>query len=350
MRERHSMRSGRRTTTISATAACGRSMANCIAPWLVAILIGLHLSVPSLVLALPTDGKVVAGQATIQHTTPTSLGIHQSTDKAILNWNSFSIAANEAVRFYQPSLYSIALNRVIGVDPSVILGQLQANGRIFLINPNGILFGAGAQINVGGLLASTLQIKDSDFMAGRYLFAQDPLKGLSSVINKGEIRVSDHGFVYLIAPGVANDGLILANLGSVVLGSAQKATIDLMGDGLINYTLSDKVASKVMGPHGKPLTSGVSNSGLIQADGGKVMLSARASGDVFESVINQSGVIRAQSLVNHAGVIRLEGGDPVQNTGVLGWQNHLGEVKNADGRVLNTGTLDVSAAEAGAVP
>src|SRR5689334_1352308 len=286
----------------------------------------LQLCAPAWTLALPADGKVVAGQATIQHTTPTSLGIHQSTDKAILNWNSFSIAANEAVRFYQPSLYSIALNRVIGVDPSVILGQLQANGRIFLINPNGILFGAGAQINVGGLLASTLQIKDSDFMAGRYLFAQDPLKGLSSVINKGEIRVSDHGFVYLIAPGVANDGLILANLGSVLLGSAQKATIDLMGDGLINYTLSEKVASQVMGPDGKPLTSAVSNSGTIQADGGKVMLSARASGDVFESVINQSGVIRAQSLVNHAGVIRLEGGDPVQNTGVLGWQNHLGEV------------------------
>ena len=310
----------------------------------------LQLCVPTSTLALPADGKVVAGQATIHHTTPTSLGIQQATDKAILNWNSFSIAANEAVRFYQPSISSIALNRVTGIDPSVILGQLQANGRLFLINPNGILFGAGSQINVGGLLASTLQIKDSDFMAGRYLFAQDPLKGLSTVINKGTIHVSDHGFVYLIAPGVANDGVILANLGSVVLGSAQKATIDLMGDGLINYALSDKVASQVMGPDGKPLTSAVSNSGTIQADGGKVILAAKASGDVFESVINQSGVIRATSLVNHGGVIRLEGGDPVQNTGVLGWNNHLGEVKNADGRVLNTGTLDVSAAEPGAAP
>ena len=310
----------------------------------------LQLCVPTSTLALPADGKVVAGQATIHHTTPTSLGIQQATDKAILNWNSFSIAANEAVRFYQPSISSIALNRVTGIDPSVILGQLQANGRLFLINPNGILFGAGSQINVGGLLASTLQIKDSDFMAGRYLFAQDPLKGLSTVINKGTIHVSDHGFVYLIAPGVANEGVILANLGSVVLGSAQKATIDLMGDGLINYALSDKVASQVMGPDGKPLTSAVSNSGTIQADGGKVILAAKASGDVFESVINQSGVIRATSLVNHGGVIRLEGGDPVQNTGVLGWNNHLGEVKNADGRVLNTGTLDVSAAEPGAAP
>ncbi|HXX74227.1 MAG TPA: filamentous hemagglutinin N-terminal domain-containing protein, partial [Nitrospiraceae bacterium] len=311
-------------------------------------LVALQLWVSTLALALPTNGQVVAGQATIQHTSPTSLSILQSTDKAILNWNSFSIAANEAVRFYQPSIYSIALNRVLGIDPSVILGQLQANGRIFLINPNGILFGAGAQINVGGLLATTLQIKDGDFMAGRYLFAQDPLKGLRSVVNNGTIHVSDHGFVYLIAPGVANDGVILANLGSVLLGSAQKATIDLMGDGLIKYVLSDKVASQVLGPDGKPLTSAVSNSGTIQADGGHVILSARASGDVFESVINQSGIIRARSLVNHGGVILLEGSDPVQNTGALGWQQHLGEVKNADGRVINTGTLDVSAAEPGA--
>ena len=315
---------------------------------LCALLASLQILVPSLVAALPTDGHVVAGQATIQHSTPTTLNIRQATDKAIINWNSFSIAANEAVRFYQPSIYSIALNRVIGIDPSVILGQLQANGRIFLINPNGILFGAGAQVNVGGLLATTLQIKDGDFMAGRYLFAQDPLKGLRSVVNQGTIHVSDQGFVYLIAPGVANDGVILANLGSVLLGSAQKATIDLMGDGLINYVLSDKVASQVLGPDGKPLTSAVSNSGTIQADGGRVILSARASGDIFESVINQSGIIRARSLVNHGGVIRLEGSNPVENTGVLGWQQHLGEVKNADGRVINTGTLDVSAAEPGA--
>src|SRR5688572_10469475 len=342
------MGSGREASTVSGMSARPQTRGGWLAAIFASVIVVLHVCAPTFSFALPADGKVVAGQATIQQTMPASLNIQQATEKAILNWNSFSIAAHEAVRFYQPSISSIALNRVTGIDPSVILGQLQANGRLFLINPNGILFGAGAQINVGGLLASTLQIKDSDFMAGRYLFAQDPLKGLSSVINKGDIRVSDHGFVYLIAPGVANDGVILANLGSVVLGSAQKATIDLMGDGLINYALNDKVASQVIGPDGKPLTSAVSNGGTIQADGGKVILSARASGDVFESVINQSGVIRAKSLVNHGGVIRLEGGESVQNTGVLGWQQHLGEVKNADGRVLNTGTLDVSAAEAGA--
>jgi filamentous hemagglutinin family protein len=169
------MEAGRQTTVPHETARRQAILKSAV-PWAAAILIVLQFWIPTSTVALPTDGKVVAGQATIQHTTPTSLSIQQSTDKAILNWNSFSIAANEAVRFYQPSIYSIALNRVLGIDPSVILGQLQANGRLFLINPNGILFGAGAQVNVGGLLASTLQIKDGDFMAGRYLFAQDSLK------------------------------------------------------------------------------------------------------------------------------------------------------------------------------
>ena len=219
---------------------------------LCAVLALLQLFLPSLVVALPSDGNVVGGHATIQQVNPHQLDIQQTTDKAILNWKSFSIAGNESVHFMQPSVSSIALNRVIGTDPSVILGHLQSNGRIFLLNPNGILFGAGAQIDVGGLLATTLQIRNDDFMAGRYLFAQDPLKGLHTVINRGTIHVSDHGFVFLAAPGVSNEGLIVATLGQVVLGSGQTLTIDLMGDGLINYALSGKVLDQVMGMMASP--------------------------------------------------------------------------------------------------
>ncbi len=315
---------------------------------LCALLASLQILVPTLAAALPSGGQVAGGQATISQPTGTSLQIQQATDKAILNWQSFSIGGNEAVRFMQPSISSIALNRIVGGNPSVILGQLQANGRIFLINPNGILFGAGAQINVGGLLATTLQIRDEDFMAGRYLFAQDPLKSLGTVINRGDIRVSDHGFVILTAPGVANEGLIVANLGKAVLASGQKLTVDLMGDGLINYAVSEKVLAQVTGPDGKPLSSAVSNSGTIQADGGQVVLSAKASGDIFSSVVNQGGIVRALSLVDHGGVVRLEGSDPVANTGTVGWQANQGKVQNADGKVLNTGLIDVSAAEVGA--
>ena len=286
---------------------------------LCAVMASFQLLLPSLVAALPSDGNVVGGQATIQHVNPNQLDIQQTTDKAILNWKSFSIAADESVHFIQPSIHSVALNRVVGADPSVILGQLQSNGRIFLLNPNGILFGAGAQIDVGGLLATTLQIRDEDFMAGRYLFAQDPLKGLKSVMNQGTLHVSDHGFVVLAAPGVSNEGMIVANLGKVVLGSGQALTVDLMGDGLISYALSGKVLNQVIGVDGRPLSSAVSNTGTIQADGGHVILQANAAGEIFSAVVNQSGVIRARSLVTQEGVVRLDGGDSglVQVAGTL---------------------------------
>ena len=308
---------------------------------LCAVLASLQLFLPSLVVALPSDGNVVGGHATIQQVNPHQLDIQQTTDKAILNWKSFSIAGDETVHFMQPSVHSIALNRVVGTDPSVILGHLQSNGRIFLLNPNGILFGAGAQIDVGGLLATTLQIRDDDFMAGRYLFAQDPLKGLRTVINRGTIQVSDHGFVFLAAPGVSNEGLIVANLGTVVLGSGQALTVDLMGDGLINYALSGKVLDHVMGVDGKPLSSAVSNTGTIQADGGHVVLQAKAAGEIFSSVVNQSGVIRARSLESHGGVVQLLGGDETLVAATAaGAMRPAGDVSGA---VVNTGTIDVAA-------
>jgi filamentous hemagglutinin family protein len=271
------------------------------------LLAAVQLLIPSLTLALPTDGRVAGGGATLQSTSK-SITIQQTTDKAILNWKSFSIAADEAVHFRQPSADSIALNRVIGGDPSVIFGRLQANGRIFLLNPNGILFGAGAQLNVGGLLASTLHTRDEEFMAGRYLFAQDPLKGLKTVVNQGTLQVSEHGFVILAAPAVSNEGIIVANLGTTVLGSGQKLTVDLLGDGLINYALTGKVLEQVTGIDGTASGSAVKNSGTIHADGGQVILQASAAGDIFSSVVNQSGVIRARSLTHEDGIVRLDGG------------------------------------------
>lgn len=295
----------------------------------------LQLLLPAVAAALPTEGQVAGGQATIQQT-PKSLTVQQATDRAILNWRSFSIAADEAVRFAQPSVTSIALNRVVGIDPSVILGRLEANGRLFLVNPNGILFGAGSQVNAAGLLATTLQIRDDDFMAGRYLFAQDPLKGLKSVVNRGAIHVADHGFVILAAPAVSNEGIIVANLGTTVLASGQQVTLDLMGDGLINYAVTDKVLAQALGPDGKPMTSAVSNSGTIQADGGQVILQAKAAGDVFSSVVNHSGVVRARSLVNQGGIVRLDGGDSglVQVAGTIDAVGAASDAKGGQVSVL----------------
>src|SRR6266545_5957205 len=297
---------------------------------------------------LPAGGTVAGGIATITQPNPNTLNINQTSNKAIINWRGFNINVNELVKFSQPGSSSVVLNRVVGADPSSILGRLIANGRVFIVNSNGIFFGPNAKVDAAGLLASTLNIKDADFLAGKYIFSQDPTKSSSYVINQGQIKVSDDGFVFLVAPGVKNENLIVANLGKIVLASGQQFTVDFMGDGLINFVVDGKVIDKVFGPDGTALPSAVSNSGTIKADGGQVILSARASGEIFSSVVNNSGVIEAKSLVNRGGVIRLEGSDPVENTGQVGWQANLGKVQHADGAVINIGTLDVSAAEVGA--
>ena len=167
-------------------------------------------------LAAPSGGTVVSGGAVIQQAGTTTT-ITQATNQAIINWQSFSIGANELVKFIQPNQLAVALNRVTGIDPSVLLGSLQANGRIFLVNPNGILFGAGATVDVGGIMASTLSIKDSDFLGGNYVFQQNPGQTLSAIVNQGSIKASDGGYVVLVAPLVNNQGNILAdaNIGAV---------------------------------------------------------------------------------------------------------------------------------------
>ncbi len=194
--------------------------------------------------ALPQGGNVVAGSASISTSGSTTMLINQATNRAIVDWNKFNINANELVKFMQPGKASVILNKVIGTDPSSILGALQANGRVFLVNPNGIVFGQNVAVDVAGLAAITFDIKNSDFMNGNYTFNQDTNKNLSYIINKGTIKISDNGFVFLVAPSVSNEGLIVANLGKAVLGSGKGLTVDFFGDGTITYSVTGKVLER----------------------------------------------------------------------------------------------------------
>jgi len=297
--------------------------------------------------ALPQGGVVVSGQAVITNPNGTTLQVQQLSGSVTINWGSFSVALNELVRFLQPGATSVALNRVIGGSASVILGQITANGRIILNNPTSITFGPGATVNVGGLLATTLNLKDADALAGRYVFQQGP-GSLGSIVNQGTITVPPGGFVTLSAPTVVNQGTISAQLGTVQLSSGQQLTVDFAGDGLVRFAVDGALAGQALTADGRPLTSGVSNEGRIQADGGRVELTAKAAGDVLTSVVNNSGVIEARSLANHGGVARLIGGDDAMVAA-----NANGAVRPAGqvaGAVTNTGTINVSAAEPGAAP
>jgi filamentous hemagglutinin family protein len=251
----------------------------------------LALSCGSVSYASPTGATVVTGNASVNSEAGRTT-IHQTTQSAALTWQSFDIGVNESVNFLQPNSQSVALNRVLGSDPSSILGSLSSNGKVFLVNPNGILFGTGAQVNVGGLVASTRDISDADFLSGRYEF-----NGTStgSVVNHASIH-ADGGYVALLGATVSNQGVITATLGSVVMGSGNSLTLDVAGDGLLNVTVNAGAVNAL-----------VHNGGMIQADGGQVILTARSAGALLHSAVNNTGVIQAQTIENRNGTIKLLG-------------------------------------------
>ena len=157
--------------------------------------------------ALPTGNQVVAGSAAVSLPTPSSMAITQASDRAILDWASFNIGAAESVRFVQLGANSVALNRVLGAEPSAIHGSLSANGQVFLVNPNGVLFGQNARVDLGGLVGSSLNISNADFLAGKFSFG-DGGGSPGTVSNQGRLTTSAGGYVALIAPVVSNAGTL----------------------------------------------------------------------------------------------------------------------------------------------
>ena len=227
------------------------------------IFLAYSLIFPVHIFALPQGGQVAAGSAQISQPNAQNMHINQATNRAIINWQSFGISYNEAVQFFQPGSTSISLNRVIGVDPSLIYGNLSANGRIFLINPNGILVGPSGVIDVNSFVASTLDIPDDDFMSGTFSFSQTLGQSLAAVVNQGSIHAAEDGFVSLIAPGVQNQGTIVANLGKVYLGGGEHVTLNFAGNDLISFAVDEAVQGQVYGPDGEVLEQTIYNSGEI---------------------------------------------------------------------------------------
>lgn len=241
---------------------------------------------------LPTGGVVTAGSGTISQSGNT-MTVTQTTPRMAADWQSFSIGSGSTVNFVQPSASSVALNRVLGSDVSVIQGALNANGQVFLINPNGVLFSPSAQVNVGGIVASTLSMSTSDFMAGNYKFA-----GASSnaIVNQGNITATNGGTIALIAAKVSNEGMLTASQGSVLLAAGSQVTLDMGGPVKLQVTQG-------------AIDALVQQGGAIKADGGLVYLTAKAAGDLTSAVINHTGVLEASSLTTKGGSVILEADD-----------------------------------------
>jgi len=263
--------------------------------------------------AAPTDGVVRGGTATIT-ATPNTTTITQSSNRAVIDWRSFGTAPGETVNFLQPNAQSAVLNRVTGAQFSSLQGALTANGQVFLVNPNGILIGNGATINVGSFFASTANVSTAAFMrdpaaaGGKYAFDELTTGArTASIVNAGTITVADGGMVALVAPGVKNTGVITARLGTIELASATHYTLDLFGDDLIRLAVGDSLASAMVDNTGTALNAQVSAGGQLTADGGRiVLLSVPAAVGVVNDAINLSGVVRARSAgVNQRGEISL---------------------------------------------
>ncbi|MCS5620632.1 MAG: filamentous hemagglutinin N-terminal domain-containing protein, partial [Nitrospinaceae bacterium] len=289
--------------------------------FIIGCLIYLIGGFPTLVFALPKGGTISSGAGTID-TTDSSLTVTQTTDKIIINWESFSVGSNESVIFLQPDNASSALNNILGNSRTVVEGNLSANGQIVLANPNGIYISPTANINVASLIASTLKISEQDFIDGIYKFSQDPSKPLASILNEGKIRASD--FAALIAPSVNNRGVVVANLGTVGMASGEATTIDFVGDNLIKFTINKPVEGQVLDKDGNLIRDRITNSGSIQADGGQVILTGKNASDIIKDVINVEGVIEAKTVTKKNGRIFLGGGDE-GNVNVAGTLNASGE-------------------------
>ncbi len=293
--------------------------------WIVAGILGVFLT--TIVWANPQGGTVAAGRATIR-ADGKELNVHQQTDRAVLNWRRFGIDVDEHTRFHQPRAESVALNRVTGPDVSRILGRLSANGRIFLVNPNGIVFGPHSRVDVNGLVATTSDIPDADFMAGRYDFsiAGKPDAG---IVHQGTITAAEGGMVALVAPWVRNEGVIQARLGKVALaGGAETFTLDLYGDELVRIGVPAEMGDRLA----------VANQGTVQADGGTAWITADAAGRALDAVVNLEGIVRANRVEERDGAVYLTGAK-IQVDGRIEAEGGTVEVRGRDVLVTEGATV-----------
>jgi filamentous hemagglutinin family protein len=277
------------------------------------LLLSSALLAPGLALAqAPEGGRVVAGQASIAQT-PARTQVTQGSDRAVVEWRRLDVGPGHQLDIRQPGAASWSLQRVTGGDPSAIAGRVTSNGGVALVNPAGIVFHQGAQVDVAALIATTSDTANAAFMAGRMAFDGAPRPG-ARVENRGRITVADQGLAALVAPGVANSGTIRARLGRVALAGGEAFTLDLAGDGLLSLDVTRQVATAPSGA-----AALVTNSGVIEAEGGQVTLTARAASGLLETLVEAGGRISATGGVIEAtapgGGVRLPAGALLDTSG-----------------------------------
>ncbi|MES2673426.1 MAG: filamentous hemagglutinin N-terminal domain-containing protein, partial [Pseudomonadota bacterium] len=256
---------------------------------------------PPALTELPTQGKVVAGEATITQQ-GAQMDITQTTQRGVIDWQTFNVGEQAKVNFTQPSTSSVTLNRVLGAQPSQVFGNITSNGQVFLTNSSGVYFSRTASVDVGALLATTHNISNDDLMSGNYEFNRDLATG--SVVNEGELHASLNGYIALLAPEVRNEGVLVAQMGVVALASGEAISL--------NFDSNEHLTGVVVEP--STLKALIENKGAVYAPGGLIILSAKAVERFQGGVIKNSGSLEATGMTIKNGRIVLEATDLITQT------------------------------------
>ncbi len=256
---------------------------------------------PVMAQQLPS-GMTASEGVTVDTTDPNILVIN-APDHATIDWDSFSIGADQSVRFILPNETSSILNRVLGGSATDIWGALYSNGIVFLVNTNGINFHANAQIDIASLIASTLDISKENFQSGNYEFQKVLGSEIGKILNEANISATN---IVFLAEQIQNKGVLEANLGRVVLGSGSKQTISFDNNGSINLVVDEGTANSL-----------IENSGTLRANGGKVMLTAKDINVTLDTLVNNTGIIEATRMVERDGVVEFVSNGAVENSGTI---------------------------------
>ena len=258
---------------------------------------------PPVATQLPTGSSVVGGAATVSQAGAV-MQINQATPRAAINWQTFNVGSAATVNIAQPNASSVLLNRVLDTNASQIFGKVNANGQVFLVNPNGVYFAPSASVNVGSFLATTANISTADFMAGLSTFSTGGATG--SIINDGNLTAALGGYIALLAPSVINNGIVIAQMGTVALAAGNVYELQFAGNTLSNVQVSASAVDAF-----------VSNGNAIYAPGGLIILSAQAAHQIQGGVIGNTGVLDATGMTNSGGVIRLTASSTINAGGVI---------------------------------
>ena len=245
---------------------------------------------------MPIGGSVQSGGVQIASINPNHMVINQSSDNSVIHWNSFSVHSKGVVDFNMPSSNSSSLNRVLGTTPSNIAGQINSNGNVILINPNGVFLTKSGAVRSNSFTASSLDINTSDFLQARQNYYKN--KKSKGVENHGKIEVNNSGHTALLGNYVSNEGSITAKFGKIFMGAGEQITLDLSGNGLMKITVPTSELSNIIDINGKTLDSLITNNGLLSADGGYIQLSAKTAETLMLGAVNvgSSGIVSTASI------------------------------------------------------